>query len=164
MSLFDVRDTIDKIIKAADGKDIKTKALIEALRREHADVIAAASVELENMALTKVVNDVAARRSGSALPGQAELFSGYSGIRQTIMLKSAGMDGKVTFTRKAIEEATAAELETWLADHTQARANPPGKFAGMRKLLDDAKQLGGAEGATIGALMRERKRRDLSEG
>lgn len=89
MSLFDARDTIDKIIKAADGKDIKTKALIEALRRDHADVISAASFELENMALTKIVNDVAARRSGSALSGQAEVFNGYSGIRQTIVLKSA---------------------------------------------------------------------------
>lgn len=164
MSLIDVRDTIDRIIKAVDGKDIRTKALIETLRRDHADVIAAASVELENMALTKVVNDVAARRSGSSLPGQAELFSGYSGIRQTIVVKGAGTDGKVTFTRKAIEEATAAELEAWLTEHTQARANPPGKFAGMRKLLDDARKVGGAKENTIGALIAEKRRRDLSEG
>ncbi|ESZ26596.1 hypothetical protein [Mesorhizobium sp. L2C067A000] len=164
MPLFDIRKTINTIINSsADDTDIRTSELIRTLRQDHAAIITAARVELENIALTKIVNDVAARHRGQALPGQGELFGGYTGIRQTIVVKTTGANGKISYTRKAIDHTTLGELEAWLQQHTQTRLSRPEKFAGMRRMLQDAKDVGGAGDTTIGALLAERRRRELAE-
>ncbi|MFB9984596.1 hypothetical protein ACFSQQ_01500 [Mesorhizobium kowhaii] len=162
MSLLQVRTTINKIINsAAKGGDISTKTLIEALRKDYAVIISAAQSELETIALTKIVNEVARRRVRE-VPGQSELLGGYSGIWQTIVVKSRGPDGKLRYERKAINVATPEEVEGWLQEHTQTRRSQPEKFAGMRRMLEDARNVGGANGATIGSLLAEKRRRELA--
>ncbi|MER9295356.1 hypothetical protein NKI38_02460 [Mesorhizobium sp. M0621] len=119
MSLLKVRTTIVTIIKsAAKGGDISTKTLIEALRKDYAAIISTAQSELETIALTKIVNEVARRRVRE-VPGQSELFGGYSGIWQTIVVKSRGPDGKLRYEPKAINVASPEEVEAWLQEHTQ---------------------------------------------
>lgn len=160
MSLLEVRTTINTMINsAANGSDISTKGLIDALRKDHAAIISAARSELETIALTKIVNEVARRRVRE-VPGQGELFGGYSGIWQTIAVKSRGPDGKLRYDRKAINDATPEEVEAWLQRHTQARRSQPEKFAGMRRMLEDARNVDGATGSTIGSLLAEKRRRE----
>lgn len=43
MAMFCVPNAVDKFIRAADGRNIKAKVLIEILRLDHAEPIAAAS-------------------------------------------------------------------------------------------------------------------------
>ncbi|MER8905253.1 hypothetical protein [Mesorhizobium sp. M0478] len=161
MSLLKVRTTIVTIIKsAAKGGDISTKTLIEALRKDYAAIISTAQSELETIALTKIVNEVARRRVRE--PGQSELFGGYSGIWQTIVVKSRGPDGKLRYEPKAINVASPEEVEAWLQEHTQTRRSQPEKFSGMRRMLEDARKVGGAKGATIGSLLAEKRRRELA--
>lgn len=162
MSLLEVRTTINTIINSpTHGGDISTKALIDALRKDHAALISAARSELETIALTKIVNEVARRRVRE-VPGQGELFGGYSGIWQTIAVKSRRPDGRLRYDRKAINDATPQEVEAWLQEHTQARRSQPEKFAGMRRMLEDARNVGEAKGATIGSLLAEKRRRELA--
>ncbi|RYH00086.1 MAG: hypothetical protein EON58_01555 [Alphaproteobacteria bacterium] len=159
-SMLEIRNVINSIINSdSDAVDISTPALIRAVRERHPDLVAAAHIELQNLGLSKIVNQVAARQKGPARPGQLEMFGGYTGIRQTIVVKSTDADGKVSLTRKPTEQATLEELEHWLKDRTEARKENTDKFSGMWRLLADAQKAGCAPNAIIGQAITDKIQR-----
>lgn len=163
MSIFDVRDAIERIISTTgDPEELGTRTLIARLRQDHADTVASARNELEDMALIKVINEVASRRR--AAQAKPELFGRYTGIQRFITVRSLDEGGRLTQIRKPIEQVTTTELDTWLQDHSARRAAPEARYAGMRRLLSDARQVGGDKDAGLGALLAERRRREEAGG
>jgi hypothetical protein len=86
-TLRDLGDRLQAIMENwTEGPAPSTADLVAALRKRHGRLITEYSRELENRALTKLVSDVANRKSMRGNPDQPDLFLGYSGIPNRIMI------------------------------------------------------------------------------
>jgi hypothetical protein len=134
--------------------------VITAFRKSNPEEIEAASRELQDAALRKLIGQLATRRPKSK-DGQVDLFAGYSSLNQFIGVEVARGDRRL-MEWKLLQKATLAEVSAWLAVDRKISASRRQRNPGMTKLLRDlSKAADGQMNTTVEkALKIHRKRTD----
>lgn len=159
-----LRTAIDEVIKtASDDAALSTIAIIAKVRSDHANILATAQKELETVALTKIVNEVATRKKGRYATGQMELFGGYAGVPQTITVKLDGEGFNSRPQRRGIGLVPVKVLQAWYEKNTQSRPTNLSKHAGVKKLLDDAVKYVRSTDDTVEQALAEKARQEASD-
>lgn len=97
----------------------KTASIIRALRLRFSGDIQKASRRLEDIALTKLISEVASRRPRTA-DATHDLFAAFDGLPQHIAIPGTA-DEKGQLTRKTIPLATFSEARAWALSQTAPR-------------------------------------------
>jgi hypothetical protein len=126
--------------------------VIAALRKSDPDVVEAASRELQDGMMHRLLSQLVTRRPNSK-EGQPDFFAGYSGLQQIIGVEIV-RDGRRSLEWRLLEKATLNEVAAWLAvDHrstTTRRQRKPGMVKLFRDLSKAAK---GQNNMTVGRAM-----------
>jgi hypothetical protein len=117
------------------GASGSSAVVIEAVRKVHPDAVKAASLELENASMARLLSQQAARRPKD-LAREPDMFADYSGIRQSIAVQ-VERDGKRGPEWKPIDKVTLGELGTWMGDDHRTDTTRRQREPGMAKLLRD---------------------------
>jgi type II secretory pathway component PulJ len=134
-------------------------AVIEAVRKAHPEAVEAASLELENATMARMLSHLAARHPNEDESGEPSLFSDYPGVRQFIMV-TVERDGESVPEWRPIEHVTLSELGTWIAEDRRTETTRRQREPAMAKLLRDCSEVAkGRKDMTIGEAMKLRRAR-----
>jgi hypothetical protein len=141
------------------GLSASSGVVIDAVRKAHPEAIRAASIELENAALTRILSQLAGRRPKDDSAEQMPMFADYSGIRQFIGVEVEREGTKVT-EWKPIRRVTIGELGGWLADDHRTEQTRRQREPGMAKLFRDVSAVAnGRKDLTVDEAMKLRRAR-----
>lgn len=135
---------------------VSSGAAIEAVRKNNPEAIAAASRELEDGMMHRLVSQLATRRPKDS---DGDLFSDYPGVHQFIGIEIE-RDGRRVTEWKPIGLVTLRELAAWLDGDRKTSSTRRVRNAGMTKMLRDlSKAAKGAKDITVEAAMALREAR-----
>lgn len=139
------------------GLSASSGVVIDAVRKANPEAIKAASLELENAAMTRLLSQLAGRRPKDEAPNQQSLFADYSGIRQFIGVE-VDREGVKATEWKPIRRVTIGELGSWLSNDHRTDLTRRQREPGMAKLLRDLSEVAkGRKDITIGEAMKLRR-------
>lgn len=153
-----LQDQVTKQDEAGDSGS--SGAVIEAVRKAYPDAVKAASIELENASMARLLSQLSRRRQkADAEADQPDMFADYKGIHQFIGV-IVEREGVPVPEWKPIKKVTLGELGVWLADDHKTdktrRQREPGMVRLFRDLSETAK---GRKDITVDAAMRLRRAR-----
>jgi hypothetical protein len=149
----------EQVLKQAEaGESGSSSAVIDAVRKHHPAAIKAASVELENAAMGRLLSQGAGRKPMD-LDGAPDLFAGYPGLHQSITIP-VERDNKRGPEWKPILTVTLGELAEWLNDDHKTDRTRRQRERGMAKLLRDLSDVAkGRKDLTVAEVMKLRRAR-----
>jgi hypothetical protein len=109
--------------------------VIAALRKSDPEAIEAASRELQDGMMHRLLSQITTRRPKSK-EGQPDFFAGYAKLQQIIGVEVV-RDGRRSLELKLLEKATLSELAAWLAIDRRSSTTRRQRMPGMAKLLRD---------------------------
>lgn len=146
------------MIKLGATGSVSSGAVIEAVRNNNPDAIAAVSRELEDSMMHRLVSQLATRRPKDH-DGEPDMFTDYSGVHQFIGIEIE-RDGRRAIEWKPIGQVTLRELAAWLDADRKTSTTRRGRNPGMTKMLRDLSGVAkGAKDITVEAAMALRRAR-----
>ncbi len=93
--LADLRDILRSTMnQLVDEGPVSNKQVIDEVKRKHGNFVRAASQDLSDIAMLRLLNSIAARRTKiSALAGDRDLFGGIGGVPDLFSIQSG--DGNI---------------------------------------------------------------------
>ena len=140
------------------GESGSSAAVIDAIRKHHPAAIRAASQELENAMMARLLSQLAGRRPKDHAR-EPDMFADYPGVHQFIGVV-VERDGEHHPEWRPIDKVTLDELGAWIADDHRTGTTRRQREPGMAKLLRDLS--GAAKGRkdiTVGEAMKLRRAR-----
>ena len=132
IALSELRTTISEVTLRSGGAT--PQALVATLRKGHASKINAASRQLEDIALVKLINDVG-NRSRVPVPGQLSLFAGFS-VPDTLAIPAI-VDGKKVSLHVPFDDASKEQVEAWIEKHEKKPRAASRRTQQVSALLDE---------------------------
>jgi hypothetical protein len=121
----------------ADGAT--SREIVAEFRKRHSSALSAATTELLDIALVKLVSEVSNRRPPATLvPGQGDLFAGFS-VPCMVVVPTEKGSGKREMGHKPFSKLTLQEANAWLKEHSKERVADTRRIAAIRKLLERVK-------------------------
>jgi hypothetical protein len=140
------------------GESGSSAAVIDAVRKHHPAAIKAASLELENASMARLLSQQAARRPKD-LAREPDMFADYPGVHQAIAVQ-VDRNGKRGPEWKPIDKVTLGELGAWIAEDHRTETTCRQREPGMSKLLRDLSEAAkGRKDITVGEAMKLRRAR-----
>lgn len=138
------------------GASGSSGAVIEAVRKHHPSAIKAASLELENAMMARLLSQLAGRRPKDHAR-EPDMFADYPGVHQFIGVL-VERDGERAPEWKPIDKVTLGELGGWIADDHRTETTRRQREPGMAKLLRDLSEAAkGKKDITVGDAIRLRR-------
>lgn len=138
-NLAELRDLLEKVFEEVASQEGKTATpdIIGAVRLKHPEAVRRCSTELENIALTKLIDEVSRRVDNPFLTHpQPDLFAGFHGVPKSIAIPSGKTAGP-RFIRKLTSQTTLRELRNWVLEASRATKAKSERFEGVLGLLDE---------------------------
>jgi hypothetical protein len=140
------------------GASGSSAAVIDAVRKAHPAAVKAASLELENGMMARLLSQTAGRRPKDRA-SEPDMFADYPGVHQFIGVEVERERGRAP-EWKPIDKVTLRELSGWLADDHRTETTRRQREPGMTKLLRDLSEAAkGAKDITVGDAMKLRRAR-----
>lgn len=130
--------------------------MIESARKRDPAAIRSLSRDLEDIALARLLGQVAARKP--VADGQTELFGEYPGLHQLLGIE-VEQDGRRVVHYKLLPKMTLRELGAWLSTEHKKSSTRRQRNPGMVKLLRDLSRIAGSQDVTIEDAMAARAAR-----
>jgi hypothetical protein len=135
-----IDDTNQTVISENGIGEAHNTDVLRRLKSDRPDLLVVFTPQLVDIALTKLLNEVANRKNRRKLKGsQIDLFEGYSGI-----------PGQLTITKgvkKPTEKCTLVELQDYLSSHSKRLADHGNE--GLQKLFDECRKDAKSETETV---------------
>lgn len=122
------------MVKLGRDGSISSAAVIDAVRKSNPEAVAAASMDLENLAMHWFFSRIAALTPKDNR--QAELFAEYRGLHQFITVE-VGRNGQTNIEWKLLAKATLREVGAWLRRDRKKPNTKRVREPGMAKMLRD---------------------------
>lgn len=130
--LTEIRDLLSVVIRQLGDDGLSSREIAAEFRKKHHREISKASDALLDLALVKLVGEVSERRpSPTLVPGQGDLFAGYS-VPAAVAIAVPGQAEK---QRKAFPKLTYYELQSWFREHSKEREANLHRLVEVRRLL-----------------------------
>ncbi len=138
LKLTDFRNHLEDFMRTLqkEGKIPTSTELIALFRKKQSKIIEAVSIQLENVAIQKLVAEIGNRRRHKLwTQEQVELFSEFPGLPQLIIgSKVLGQRGRL---RKTLPKAPFGEVESWLEEEGRPKKTRRQRYRALSLLLKD---------------------------
>jgi hypothetical protein len=135
--------------------------LVGKARLKYSKVIKAATKELVDIALVKLLSEVRQRRpSPSLVPEQSDLFDALPGA---VVVPGVGQNGKHVYRNALFSDLTLMEALDWVESHSRDNSERIARMEQLRELLDRVAPFMTSDSTVGEGVMAEAASRELEE-
>jgi hypothetical protein len=139
-----LRNVIADVLRQLPDGGLRTSQIVSDLIKNNVDQINAEGPDLVEIALVRIINQVASRRSNTSSEVELDLFGEYH-LPPMIAVGPIGQDKTI----KRMENATFEELKQYAEEHIMPRGGPTKQVLEIKRLVDTAEAAGAKPENTV---------------